>query len=65
MNKSTVLTFIDQVKQEAAKVIWPTKKETIASTMMVVVMVVLCSLFFLLMDSIINYLVQIMLKVGI
>ncbi len=43
--------FIRQVRQETAKVSWPTRKETAISTAMVFVMVTLAALFFLLVDQ--------------
>ena len=43
--------FFRQVRQEVAKVTWPSRKETIISTTMVFVMVVMASVFFLLVDQ--------------
>ena len=40
------LKFIQEIKQEAFKVTWPTGKETLQGTLMVVVMAVIASLFF-------------------
>jgi len=37
--------FIDEVKVELGKVTWPTRKETIATTWVVVVIIVLISLY--------------------
>ena len=46
------IKFIQEVKQEAFKVTWPTKKETLQGALMVFVMaVVSCQLFFLLIRS--------------
>jgi preprotein translocase subunit SecE len=42
--------FIQEVRQEAAKVTWPTRKEVMVTTAMVIVMVVLVALFFLVVD---------------
>ena len=42
------LKFIQDVKQEAFKVTWPTGKETMQGTLMVVAMAIIASLFFLL-----------------
>ena len=42
------LKFIQEVKQEAFKVTWPTSKETIQGTLMVVAMAIVAALFFLL-----------------
>ena len=58
------LRFIQEVKQEAFKVTWPTKKETIQGTLMVVAMAIVASLFFLLLDQILRYLLDFILKVS-
>ena len=42
------LKFIQDVKQEAFKVTWPTGKETVQGALMVVAMAIIASLFFLL-----------------
>lgn len=44
--------FVREVRQEAAKVTWPSRKETGISTGMVFLMVVLASLFFLVVDQV-------------
>ena len=38
--------FIRQVRAETAKVIWPTRKETVATAIMVLIMTTLLALFF-------------------
>ncbi len=53
--------FVRQVRQEANKVTWPTRKEAGIATVMVFVMVVIMSLFFLAVDSIIAFGVQLIL----
>lgn len=53
MAKTNVVQFFRGVRQEAAKVTWPTRKETMISTGMVLVMVVLAAIFFLVVDEII------------
>ena len=50
MAKTNPFDFIQQVRSEAAKVTWPTRKETMITTAMVFVMVVLASAFFLVVD---------------
>ena len=59
------LKFIQEVKQEAFKVSWPTGKETLQGTLMVVIMAVIASLFFLLLDQVFKFLLELILKVGI
>ena len=59
------LKFIQEVKQEAFKVTWPTGKETLQGTLMVVAMAIIASLFFLLLDQVLKFLLEILLKVSI
>ncbi len=56
--------FIRQVRQETAKVTWPTRKETTVTTIMVFVMVILASIFLFTVDQIIAFLVRIVLGLG-
>ncbi len=58
------LKFIQDVKQEAFKVTWPTRKETLQGTLMVVSMAIVASLFFLLLDQILKFLLELLLKVS-
>ena len=58
------LKFIQEVKQEAFKVTWPTGKETIQGALMVLAMAIIASLFFLLLDQILKFLLEILLKVS-
>jgi preprotein translocase subunit SecE len=44
--------FLQEVRAEAQKVTWPTRKETTVTTMMVFVMVIVATIFFLLADQI-------------
>jgi preprotein translocase subunit SecE len=57
------LKFIQEVKQEAFKVTWPTGKETVQGALMVVAMAIIASLFFLLLDQVLKFLLEIILKV--
>ena len=57
------LKFLQEVRQEAGKITWPTRNETLISTIMVLVMVILASLFFLASDQIISWLVSMMLSI--
>ena len=59
------LKFIQEVKQEAFKVSWPTGKETLQGTLMVVSMAIVASLFFLLLDQVLKFFLELILKVGI
>ena len=59
------LKFLQEVKQEAFKVTWPTAKETVQGALMVFAMAVLASLFFLLLDQVLKFFLEIILKVGL
>ena len=59
------IKFIQEVKQEAFKVTWPTWKETVQGSLMVFAMAVVMSLFFLLLDQVLKFFLEILLKVSI
>ena len=59
------LKFIQSVKQEAFKVTWPTGKETLQGTLMVVAMAIVASLFFLLLDQFLKFFLELVLKISI
>jgi len=44
------LQFLQEVRAEAAKVTWPTRRETLITTALVIMMVLLASLFFVVVD---------------
>ena len=55
MAKTSPGQFIREVRQETSKVTWPTRKETIVSTIMVFIMVFLAALFFFVVDQILAF----------
>jgi preprotein translocase subunit SecE len=57
-------TFLQQVRAETAKVVWPSRRETAVSTVMVLAMAVAAAIFFLIADQIIRYGVGFLLGVG-
>ena len=59
------IKFIQEVKQEAFKVTWPTWKETLQGALMVFAMAVVMSLFFLLLDQALKFFLELLLKVSI
>ena len=59
------LQFIQEVKQEAFKVSWPTRKETLQGTLMVVAMAIVASLFFLLLDQFLKFFLELVLRISI
>ena len=59
------LKFIQDVKQEAFKVTWPTGKEVIQGSFMVVAMAIVAALFFLLLDQVLQFFLELVLKVNL
>ena len=55
--------FIEEVKQEGLKVVWPSKKETISTTIMIIVVSIFVSLMFFLVDRFFMWLVSFVLKI--
>jgi len=64
MQEMNPAKFIREVRQEVGKVVWPTRKETMVSTAMVLVLVVIAALFFWFIDSIIAAAVRFVLGLG-
>jgi preprotein translocase subunit SecE len=62
--KTTPIEFIRQVRAETAKVVWPTRRETIMTGVMVVIMTTVLALFFLAVDSFFNAVVGQLLKLA-
>ncbi len=56
--------FIQAVKQEAFRVTWPTKKDVMLGTLMVFVLATIAALFFLLLDQIYRFLLDIILTIN-
>ena len=59
------IRFFQDVKQEAFKVTWPTGKETLQGTLMVAAMAIIASIFFLLLDQFFQFILGLILKIGI
>jgi preprotein translocase subunit SecE len=57
-------TFLQQVRSEAVKVVWPSRRETGVSTVMVIVMAFIAAMFFLLADQAISYTISFLLGIG-
>ncbi len=58
------LQFIQDVRSEAKKIVWPSRRETMITSSMVILMVVLAALFFVIVDSALRYGVKLMLTIG-
>ena len=59
------LKFVQNVKQEAFKVMWPTKKEVLIGSLMVFVLASIAAIFFLLLDQIFRFLLDLILTINI
>ena len=64
MAKTNPAQFIQEVRQETAKVTWPSRKEATISTAMVFVMVIAASIFFLIVDQVLQFGVKQILGIG-
>ncbi len=64
MAKTSPGQFVRQVRQELAKVVWPSRKETMLSTVMVMSMAVIASIFLFLVDTIFSLGIQTVLGIG-
>ena len=62
MAKTSPGEFIRQVRAETAKVHWPTRKETVATAIMVVIMTSALGLFFFGIDAVFSTLVKYLLS---
>ncbi|MBT4880396.1 MAG: preprotein translocase subunit SecE [Alphaproteobacteria bacterium] len=58
------IEFSREVRQEVSKVTWPTRKETVVTTIMVMIMVALAAVFFLLVDQVLSKIVRFILGWG-
>jgi len=56
--------FIQEVRSEAEKVTWPSRRETLVTTALVIVLVIFTSLFFLAVDQILRLAVTFILSFG-
>jgi len=56
--------FIQQVRSEASKVVWPTRRETLVTTGLVVLLVAFAGLFFTVVDEVLRLLVGLAIGVG-
>jgi len=64
MAKVSPFKFLQEVRAEASKVTWPTRRETAITTAMVFVMVTVASIFFLLADQVMRFIVTLVLGIG-
>ncbi|MBO0905346.1 preprotein translocase subunit SecE [Jiella sonneratiae] len=64
MAKTNPFKFLEQVRSETSKVTWPTRRETMISTLMVFVMVVFAAAFFFVADQALGYAVGLIMNAG-
>ncbi|MES2451858.1 preprotein translocase subunit SecE [Sphingomonas sp. QA11] len=64
MAKTTPLEFIRQVQAETKKVVWPTRRETIMTGVMVMIMTTLLAIFFFGIDTIFEAIVKMLLSLA-
>jgi preprotein translocase subunit SecE len=64
MAKTSAAEFVQQVRQEMARVTWPTRKETVVTTLMVFVMVFVAAAFFFVVDQALSYGVRLVFGLG-
>jgi preprotein translocase subunit SecE len=55
MARASIGEFIQQVRQEASRVTWPTRRETMVTTAMVFLMVFVAAAFFFVVDQAMSY----------
>ncbi len=60
--KTNPFQFIQQTRAEIAKVVWPTRREVLTTTVMVFIMASLTAVFFFFVDFLINEGLQLLLS---
>lgn len=65
MAKVSPIQFFRQVKQEVKKVTWPTKKEVLQTSFMVIVIVAIAATFFFFVDQILGWVVKLIFGLGV
>ncbi|MDQ2878544.1 MAG: preprotein translocase subunit SecE [Pseudomonadota bacterium] len=64
MAKTSPIEFIRQVQAETKKVIWPKRKETVMTSVMVLIMTTILAVFFLGVDKVFEGLIAALLKLA-
>lgn len=65
MAKISPIQFFRQVKQEVKRVSWPTRKEVIQTSIMVIVIVAIAATFFFLVDQVLGWVVKLVFGLGV
>jgi len=58
VKKTSFTDFFKQVRFETKKVAWPTRQETIVTSIMVVLIAVIMAIFFLMADGLIGFIIR-------
>ena len=64
MARYNPIEFVNEVRHEVGKVTWPTRREVLITTILVGIMVAMASIFFLLADQVLGFLVKSLLSLG-
>lgn len=64
MAKTSPIEFVRQVRQETAKIVWPTRRETVMTAVMVLIMTSLLGIFFIAVDSVFDLIVNFLLSLA-
>ena len=62
--KTSIPEFVNQVRTETSKVVWPTREETIRTAIFVFIFMVILALFFFGVDSLFNFIVNFLLTLA-
>jgi preprotein translocase subunit SecE len=64
MARTNPAQFVQQVRSETAKVVWPSRRETLLTTAMVFIMAALAAAFFFVVDALLGMGVDAILGIG-
>ncbi|MEL6744648.1 MAG: preprotein translocase subunit SecE [Pseudomonadota bacterium] len=53
--RTNPFSFLQQVRAEIAKVVWPTRRETVVTTIMCLILVFITAVFFFFIDQLLSY----------
>ncbi|MES2042261.1 MAG: preprotein translocase subunit SecE [Pseudomonadota bacterium] len=62
--KTSPIEFINQVRAETRKVIWPTRRETVMTGVMVMIMTAILAVFFFGIDTMFEAIIKVLLKLA-
>ncbi|HEX8301898.1 preprotein translocase subunit SecE [Sphingomonas sp.] len=64
MAKTSPIEFMRQVRQETSKIVWPSRRETVMTGVMVIIMTSFLGIFFMGVDSAFDALVRFLLSLA-